>query len=52
MLDKLDPKKMIQPDDVAKAVLFVLKFPDTSCPTEILIKPQLNPEKKKLLERK
>ncbi len=50
---------MIQPEDIAKTVLFVLKvrtisctklrlqFPDTGCPTEILVKPQRNPDERK-----
>lgn len=39
----LDPSKMIQVEDVAKTVLFVLSFPNTGCPTEIILRPQLNP---------
>jgi len=35
--------QFIQPEDVAQAVLFVLSFPDTACPTEILLSPQLSP---------
>lgn len=41
--DNLCPSKMIQPEDVAEAVLFVLKFPGTSCPTEIVLRPQHTP---------
>ncbi len=37
--------KMIQPEDVAQAVRFVLAFPKTSCPTEIIIRPQQSPRK-------
>ncbi|PRP85673.1 short-chain dehydrogenase/reductase SDR [Planoprotostelium fungivorum] len=36
----LDFDKMIQPEDVAETVVFVLKFPETGCPTEILLQPQ------------
>jgi short-subunit dehydrogenase len=39
----LDPAKMIQPSDVAKAVSFVIDFPPTGCPTEITILPQKIP---------
>ncbi len=39
----LDPEKMIQPEDVADAVLFVATFPATGCPTEIVIRPQRTP---------
>jgi NADP-dependent 3-hydroxy acid dehydrogenase YdfG len=35
-----DRGKMIQPDDVAQTVEFVLRFPGTGCPTEIVIRPQ------------
>jgi 3-oxoacyl-[acyl-carrier protein] reductase len=39
----LDRKKMIQPDDVAQAVLYVLSSPVTACPVEITIRPQKTP---------
>jgi len=39
----LSVEKMIQPDDVAKAVEFVLTYPDTACPIEIQIMPQRSP---------
>jgi short-subunit dehydrogenase len=39
----LDRSKMIQADDVAKAVQFVLNAPATSCPVEITIRPQRSP---------
>ncbi|UCD70022.1 MAG: SDR family NAD(P)-dependent oxidoreductase [Betaproteobacteria bacterium] len=39
----LSVEKMIQPDDVAKAVDFVLNYPDTGCPIEIQIMPQRSP---------
>lgn len=37
---QLDRSKMIQADDVAQAVLYVLTSPPTSCPVEITIRPQ------------
>lgn len=39
----LDRAKMIQPDDVAQAVLYVLTAPPTACPVEITIRPQRTP---------
>ena len=39
----LDRMKMIQADDVAQAVLYVLNAPATSCPVEITIRPQRTP---------
>lgn len=42
---KLDSKKMIQPEDVAETVLFVINFPSTGCPTEIVLRPQHSPRK-------
>lgn len=39
----LDRDKMLQPDDVSRAVLFVLSFTDTGCPTEIILRPQRSP---------
>jgi 3-oxoacyl-[acyl-carrier protein] reductase len=39
----LDRSKMIQADDVAQAVLYVLSAPATSCPVEITIRPQRTP---------
>lgn len=39
----LDRGKMIQADDVAQAVLYVLNAPSTSCPVEITIRPQRTP---------
>ena len=43
---ELDFSKTIQPEDIAKTVMFVLQFPENGCPTEILIKPQRDPSKK------
>jgi 3-oxoacyl-[acyl-carrier protein] reductase len=39
----LDRSKMIQADDVAQAVLYVLHAPATACPVEITIRPQRTP---------
>lgn len=39
----LDRSKMIQADDVAQAVLYVLSAPVTACPVEITIRPQRTP---------
>ena len=39
----LNSALMIQPEDIAKTVLFVLSIPDTACPTEIVILPQRSP---------
>ena len=39
----LDRSKMIQPDDVAQAVLYVLTSALTACPVEITIRPQRTP---------
>jgi 3-oxoacyl-[acyl-carrier protein] reductase len=39
----LDRSKMIRPEDVADAVLFVLHASATSCPVEMTIRPQRTP---------
>lgn len=39
----LDRARMIQPGDVAQAVLFVLTAPATACPVEITVRPQRTP---------
>lgn len=39
----LDMTKMIQPEDIAQCVDFILNFPSTGCPTEITIRPQESP---------
>lgn len=39
----VNTEKMIQPQDIADTVLFVLNFPDSGCPTEIIIRPQKSP---------
>jgi 3-oxoacyl-[acyl-carrier protein] reductase len=40
---QLDRSKMIQAEDVAQSVLYVLTSPSTSCPVEITIRPQRTP---------
>jgi short-subunit dehydrogenase len=42
---KLERDKMIHPDDIAHAVLFVLTSPPRSCPVEITVRPQQSPYK-------
>jgi 3-oxoacyl-[acyl-carrier protein] reductase len=39
----LDRGKMIQADDIAQSVLYILISPPTSCPVEITIRPQRTP---------
>lgn len=39
----LDRSKMIQADDVAQSVLYILSSPPTACPVEITIRPQRTP---------
>ncbi len=34
------PEQLLQPEDVAAAVRFVVSFPDRGCPTEIRLEPQ------------
>ena len=41
--ERLDRSRMIQPEDIAQTVLFVLSMPGTACPTEITIRPQKSP---------
>jgi NADP-dependent 3-hydroxy acid dehydrogenase YdfG len=41
--DAIDPALMIQPDDIARTVVFVLSMPNTACPTEITMLPQRSP---------
>lgn len=40
---QLDRGKMIQADDIAQAVHYVLTSPDTCCPVEITVRPQRTP---------
>jgi len=41
--DGLDATRMIQPEDIAATVSFVLGFPSTGCPTQIVVRPQRSP---------
>jgi NAD(P)-dependent dehydrogenase (short-subunit alcohol dehydrogenase family) len=41
----LDKALMIQPSDIASTVTWILTFPDSSCPTEIVVRPQRTPYK-------
>jgi len=41
--DHIHKDLMIQPQDIADAVLFVLKLPETACVTEMTILPQRSP---------
>ena len=41
--DRLDRGKMIQPEDIARTVIFVLRMPESACPTEITLRPQRTP---------
>jgi len=41
----LDRAKMIRPEDVAEAVLFVLNSAPTCCPVELTIRPQQTPNR-------
>jgi NADP-dependent 3-hydroxy acid dehydrogenase YdfG len=43
--ENLDETKMIQPEDIAKTVEWILDIPITSCPTEVTIRPQFSPYK-------
>jgi len=40
---QLDRSKMIQADDIAQTVVFVLTSPPTCCPVEITVRPQQSP---------
>jgi 3-oxoacyl-[acyl-carrier protein] reductase len=42
--DSFTQDKMIQPEDVASTVKFVLSMPGNVCPTEITLMPQKNPK--------
>ena len=44
--ERLNPELMMQPNDIAEAVNFVLNTSETACPTEIIIQPQRSPWKK------
>ena len=40
---QLDRSKMIQAEDIARTVLFVLTSPATCCPVEITVRPRMTP---------
>jgi 3-oxoacyl-[acyl-carrier protein] reductase len=40
---RLDRSRMIQPRDIAEAVLYILNTPVTACPVEMTIRPQQTP---------
>ena len=42
-VDGVDLDRMIQPDDIAQSVLFVLTLPATACVTELTVLPQRSP---------
>ena len=44
--ERLNSELMMQPNDIAEAVNFVLNASETACPTEIIIQPQRSPWKK------
>jgi 3-oxoacyl-[acyl-carrier protein] reductase len=44
--EPLDHRKMIQPVDVASAVIWALKTHSNICPTDITLRPQFSPSKK------
>eukprot|EP00762_Andalucia_godoyi_P008439 ANDGO_04667.mRNA.1 putative oxidoreductase SSP0419 len=37
------PSLMLQPEDIADTVLFVVRFPSRGCPTEIVLRPTATP---------
>ena len=43
--DRIDRTRMIQTEDVARTVMFVLTMSETTCPTEIVLRPQRSPYK-------
>ena len=49
---RINRELMIQPEDIAETVKFVLLMPETACPTEILIRPQRSPWKTETDPRK
>ena len=51
-LGRINRELMIQPEDIAETVKFVLLMPETACPTEILIRPQRSPWKTETDPRK
>lgn len=43
--DRLNSELMIQPDDIAHTVIYILTMSETGCPTEIVVLPQRSPYK-------
>ena len=41
--DHIDKNLMIQPEDIARSVLFVIELPETACVTEMTVLPQRSP---------
>lgn len=41
--ENLEKEKMLQPEDIASTVSFVLSTPSRVCPTEIVLMPQVDP---------
>lgn len=41
---RVDRSKFLQPDDVAEAIINLLRTPAHVCPTEIVLQPQIDPE--------
>ena len=42
---RLNYDLMIQVDDIAQTIQFVMEYPNTGCPTEIIVRPQRTPYK-------
>ena len=42
-VDNIAKELMIQPDDIARAVLFMIELPETACVTEMTVLPQRSP---------
>ena len=42
---RLDRKLMLSPEDVASAVMQIVKSPMGACPLEVAVEPQRNPER-------
>lgn len=40
---RMERSRMISPEDIAETVLFVLRMPERTCPTEIVLRPQRSP---------
>lgn len=44
--DRIVRERMIQPEDIARTVMYVLTMSEATCPTEITLKPQRSPYEK------